>query len=294
MPHPTPRRDKHLFGKLIRLLRWHVHRINLIYMLVVLFGVVFLGWHLLVPGLIAVAGLLLVLDGIARPGSSLFHPVITHGPRGTRQVALTFDDGPDPVVTPQVLDELRRTGVRATFFIVGKNLEAQPELGRRIVAEGHVLADHSWEHSYLQSFYSTRRHAEELARCERAIVAVTGRPSSGLYRPPVGLKIGGLAHAIWDAGLTLVAWSVHSHDTVDPNPQRIARRVLARIRGGDIVLLHDGDRTPGHRSACAGAVRLILPGLRERGLECVTLPELLGISPQSAPEPLPERPEALT
>jgi peptidoglycan/xylan/chitin deacetylase (PgdA/CDA1 family) len=294
MPPSSPHCDEPLVSKLIRLLRWNVHRMNVAYTLVVLFGVVFLGWHLLIPGLISVVGLLLVLDGIARPGSSLFHSVIVHGPRGTHQVALTFDDGPDPKVTPQVLDELRRAGVRATFFIVGKNLEAQPELGRRIVAEGHVLANHSWEHSYLQSFYMPKRHTQELLRCEQAIEAITGQPSSGLYRPPVGLKSGELAHAIWDTGLTLVAWSVHSHDTVDPQAQRIARRVLARIKGGDIVLLHDGDRTPGRRSACAEAVRLILAGLRERGLECVTLPELLGISPRSVPEPLPARPEALT
>jgi peptidoglycan/xylan/chitin deacetylase (PgdA/CDA1 family) len=281
--------------RLTDLLRWNIHRAAVLCALVALGGALFPGalpaWFLLLTALLV----LVSADGMFRPGSSLFHPAVSHGDRASRKVALSFDDGPDPEVTPQVLDVLKRHGVRATFFVVGRALAAQPELGRRMAAEGHVLANHSWQHSFLQNFYMTGRHVQELTRCEEAIAAATGRRPLPLYRPPVGIKSGELGHALWKMGLTLVAWSVHSRDTLDADPGRIAQRVLKRIRGGDIVLLHDGHHLPGrHRGGCAEAVSIILEGLRERGLECVTLPELLGIGPEAESEPLPGRPEALT
>jgi peptidoglycan/xylan/chitin deacetylase (PgdA/CDA1 family) len=194
-------------------------------------------------------------------------------------VALTFDDGPDPEVTPAVLDELKRHGARASFFVIGKSLAARPALGRRMSAEGHVVANHSWQHSYMQNFRLHRWQAEELTRAERAIETATGHPSTRLYRAPVGMKTGDLARAVEALGLRVVAWSVHSRDTLDPDPAAMARRVLRHIRGGDIVLLHDGSRVPGGHKQCAEAVRLILAGLREKGLKCVTLTELLGPTP---------------
>jgi peptidoglycan/xylan/chitin deacetylase (PgdA/CDA1 family) len=267
----------HPFMKLFWWLRWVQPRIAFFYTLTVLAGWLWLGWPLLWPGLLALALMALSLDAVVRPGSSWFIPTARHGARDSRRVALTFDDGPDPEVTPAVLDELKRQGARATFFVIGENLVRHPELGRRIVAEGHVLANHSWQHSYLQNFRLRDWQQQEIERGERSIEEVTGRPSSRLYRPPVGMKTGDHARAIGALGLKVVAWSVHSRDTVDPEPASMARRVLRRIQGGDVVLLHDGDRIPGKRRSCAPAVRLILEGLRAKGLECVTLMELPGI-----------------
>jgi peptidoglycan/xylan/chitin deacetylase (PgdA/CDA1 family) len=181
-------------------------------------------------------------------------------------------------MTPALLDELKRQGAQATFFVVGAVLAVQPELARRMVAEGHVVANHSWQHSYMQSFRLHRWQTDELIRAERAIETATGRASTRLYRAPVGIKTGDLARAADDLGLKVVAWSVHSRDTLDPDPQAVARRVLKRVQGGDIVLLHDGGR-----KQCVEAVRLILAGLRERGLKCVTLTELLGPPPAAVP-----------
>lgn len=258
-------------------LRWYQPRIAFFYTLIVLAGWLWLGWPLLWPGLLAALLMAVAIDSVSRPGSSWFIATATHGARGSKQVALTFDDGPDPAVTPAVLDELKRHSARATFFVIGKTLTAHPELGRRIVAEGHVLANHSWQHSYLQNFRLHAWQTAEIDRAEQAIEAVSGRPSTRLYRPPVGMKTGDQARAIGALGLKVIAWSVHSRDTVDPDPQSMAHRVLKGIRGGDIVLLHDGDRVPGKRRSCAPALRLILTGLREKGLECVTLRDLPGI-----------------
>lgn len=225
------------------------------------------------------AGLLaLIADGVARPGSSLFYPTVTHGPRNSRRVALSFDDGPDPEVTPSVLEALAEYSARATFFSIGRLLEKHPQLAGRLVAHGHELGNHSWRHSRWQNFFGEEELAREIERGARAIAAVTGSPVEPLYRPPIGLKSPPLARAARRYRLTLVAWSLHSGDTRTSDPKRIAQRVLNRIRPGDIVLMHDGhDRPTQHRAACAQAVPLILRGLSEKGLECVTVSELLGL-----------------
>lgn len=258
-------------------LRCNWHHLSLAYIVIAVFGIVAFAWPPVVLGAIAVALAALVTDAIARPGSSLFYPTVRHGPRGDRRVALTFDDGPDPATTPAVLAALAETQARATFFVIGKALAAQPDLARRIAAAGHALGNHSWRHSRWQNLRGARSHLDEIDRCQRAVCAVAGTAAPILYRPPIGLKSGGLASAAWRRRVTIVAWSLHSRDTRLADPRRIARRVLARVRGGDIILLHDGHDLPGRRRPhCAEAVRLIVHGLRERGFECVTVPELLG------------------
>lgn len=234
------------------------------------------GFSLASVGIPAALLLALLLDGIARPSSGLFYPTRNHGPRKGRRVALTFDDGPDPAVTPAVLDALAQYGAHATFFTIGRLVEAHPLLTQRIAAEQHELGNHSWTHSRWQNFFGARRHLSEMERGERSITALTASAAQPLYRPPMGFKSPPLAVAARRLRLTLVAWSLHGRDTGTDDPQRIAQRVLKKIRPGDIVLLHDGHDLVGHhRPACAPATRLILQGLREQGLECVTVSELL-------------------
>ncbi|MGE5626200.1 MAG: polysaccharide deacetylase family protein [Bacillota bacterium] len=274
----APDRPADAPGMRLRQLRWLLPPFSVVFIAVSVFGCGWWGWPPLPFAAIALLLVAVSTDGIARPSSSLFYPTLSHGPRGTKRVALSFDDGPDPAVTPQVLDVLARHGARATFFVIGSALEAQPELARRMVREGHVIGNHSWQHSPWQNFCGAAWHARELARGEEAVAGFTGQERV-LYRPPIGLKSPELGRAVWTRGLTLVAWSLHSKDTRDRDPASIARRVLARAQGGDIVLLHDGHHLPGgHREHCAEALRIILEGLEARGLECVTVPELLGLS----------------
>lgn len=241
------------------------------------------GFTLPSVGIPAALLLALVADGIVRPGSNLFYPSYSRGSRTGRSVALTFDDGPDPEVTPRVLDVLAQYGARATFFTIGCLLAAHPQLARRLKEEHHELGNHSWTHSRQQSFFRARRQQLEIERCAQAIGALTGSRAAGpaqpLFRPPFGLRTPPLVLTAWRMQLTLVSWSLHSHDTRTRDPQRIAQRVLEKIRPGDIVLLHDGHDVPGrHRSACAQALPRILQGLHEKGLQCVTVTELLRAS----------------
>jgi peptidoglycan/xylan/chitin deacetylase (PgdA/CDA1 family) len=235
------------------------------------------GGSALTFGLPAAVFLALCADGIARPGSSLAYPTLTHGARDRSRVALTFDDGPDPEVTPLVLDALAKYETRATFFAIGESLAAHPRLARDIVAAGHELGNHSWAHSRLQSFSAVGDQEREIERGAQAIAAVTGARTPPLYRPPLGIKSPPLARAAYRKRLTLVAWSLHSHDSRISDPGRIARRVLSRIRPGDIVLMHDGHDLPDrHRLGAARALPAILRGMREKGLEGVTVSALLG------------------
>jgi peptidoglycan/xylan/chitin deacetylase (PgdA/CDA1 family) len=234
------------------------------------------GFSLASVGLPALLLLALFADGIARPSSSLFYPTVSHGSRSGHRVALSFDDGPDPEVTPQVLDALARYGAHATFFVIGRALQAHPRLARRVEAEQHELGNHSWAHARRQNFFGARHQQQEIERGAEAVSAFTGGARQPLYRPPMGLKSPPLAVAARQLQLTVVAWSLHSGDSRGGDPRRIAERVLARIRPGDIVLMHDGHDLPGrHRPACVPALLQILQGLRERGLQCVTVSELL-------------------
>lgn len=218
----------------------------------------------------------LLTDGVARPASGVLYPTITHGPRGGNRVALSFDDGPDPKVTPAVLDALAAAGARATFFVIGQRLVDQAALGRRIAAEGHELGNHSWRHSRWQNFFGTGALYEEIRRCEAAIGEVTGVARKPLYRAPIGLKSPPLARAATRSGIRVCAWSLHARDTRDATAAQIAQRVLERVRPGDIILMHDGHDLPGRtRLACAPAVALILQGLRNKGLESMTISEML-------------------
>lgn len=233
----------------------------------------------------------LCVDGIARPGSSVAYPTVTHGARDRKRVALTFDDGPDPEVTPRILDALAKYDARATFFVIGRSVEAHPELARAIVAAGHELANHSWRHSRLQNFFAVDEQEREIERGEAAIAACTGDRTPPLYRPPLGTKSPPLARAATRKRLTLVTWSLHSHDTRIADADQIARRVLRKLRPGDIVLMHDGHDLPGrHRPATALAVPQILRGLREKGLRSVTVSELIPTRPQ--PQDSGDRPRA--
>ena len=220
--------------------------------------------------------LAVLTDGIFRPSSSVLYPTISHGPRDRPQVALTFDDGPDPEVTPSILDALDAAGARATFFVIGRHLDRHRNIGARALGAGHELGNHSWMHSYFQNFYRAEQHESDVERSTRLIQQLSGSDAEPLYRPPVGLKSPPLARVAHARKMTVIAWSLHSRDTLARDPEAIAARVLSRITPGDIVLMHDGHEREGkHRRLAAAALPMILHGLRERGLASVTVSELL-------------------
>jgi len=219
----------------------------------------------------------------AWPQSQLYGRVVSHGPGDARLVALTFDDGPNDPATSRLLDVLAAKDVKATFFVVGENVEVYPDTARRIVAEGHALGNHSYRHRKRDALLDPGYG--ELERAQRAIAAVVGfRPA--LYRAPNGFHTPWQLRAVRRAGLVTVHWNVQTKDWERPDPDTIVRRVLEHVRPGAIVLLHDGDDTRhgSDRAPTVEALPQIIDALRARGYRFVTVPELLGV-PDRLPAP---------
>jgi peptidoglycan/xylan/chitin deacetylase (PgdA/CDA1 family) len=230
-----------------------------------------------VGGAIALA-LGIIAYGAFVPGSGMFGPVITHGPRdGFGRVALTFDDGPTPEGTGPILEVLEAAGARATFFFIGSNVARNPELVRRAAAAGHQIENHSFDHSWWGVMRRGWYWKEQLTKTDAAIRAAGGRAKTRYFRPPMGFKTWRMTLAARDEGHKLVAWSLRGLDGVACKSESILNRILPRARGGDIIALHDGGE-PGARrdpGATIAAVPALVRGLREKGLEPVTLNELL-------------------
>lgn len=182
-------------------------------------------------------------------------------------VALTFDDGPDPVSTPYFLRELDRLSVRATFFVLGERLARHPGTARQIAASGHELAVHGWRHDHPWR-PAPRRDARDLARTADAVLRVAGeRPL--WYRPAYGILTGSRWAAARRAGLRPVLWSVWGHDwTERAGPGTVLEELLATLSGGATVLLHDSDSTsvPGSWRASLGALPGLVEACRAHGL----------------------------
>jgi peptidoglycan/xylan/chitin deacetylase (PgdA/CDA1 family) len=203
-------------------------------------------------------------------GSGIFGRARVAGDRTGSRVALTYDDGPDPEVTGALLDLLRERGCPATFFVVGRNVRAHPELVRRAVAEGHLVGNHSEHHAPLTNFYGPARTRAEIGSCQEAVTRATGETPRH-YRPPVGLMNASVAPAARHFDLELVGWRIRSLDTVLGSAERVARRVLRRVRAGDIILLHDARQG---RERVLEITTRILEGLADRGLEPVRVDRL--------------------
>ncbi|MHB8140969.1 MAG: polysaccharide deacetylase family protein [Vulcanimicrobiaceae bacterium] len=224
-----------------------------------------------------------------RPASQLFGKTLVHGPRNQKIVALTFDDGPNPPYTGEILDVLKQDGVHATFFLVGRAVAAYPNVVRREVKLGNAVGNHTWAHQHLD-IMTPQQIATSLDRTENAIAAAAGvRPR--IMRPPYGKRDWLVLGEVRRLGYTPVMWSVPlAHDWLYPPPKTIARRILRYVRDGSIIVLHDGnqgrlcalDHLAPHvcdRSQDVGATRIIVSTLKREGYRFVTIPQLLRLRP---------------
>jgi peptidoglycan/xylan/chitin deacetylase (PgdA/CDA1 family) len=180
-------------------------------------------------------------------------------------VALTFDDGPDPTDTPDVLDILKEKKVRATFFVLGQAAQSNPYLLKRLVNEGHEIGNHSFNHDYQQ-----RRLVEEMNQTDKEIFAATGTHTY-FYRPPGGFLSKSQLEIIKGNGHVVALWSVDSKDWRNPGIKQIMDNVMKHVFPGAIILMHDGGY---HRTQTVKALGPIIDALRERGYRLVTLSEL--------------------
>jgi peptidoglycan-N-acetylglucosamine deacetylase len=196
---------------------------------------------------------------------------VTNGPRGSKVVALTFDDGPSGY-TPAFLSILRSEGVHATFFQIGQQVGGQSTIEKAILDQGSALADHSWSHPDLSRGGAFAR--DQLSRTKSAITSASGGYVPCLYRPPYGATSSALVSVGDSLGMKSVLWDVDTNDWQLPGTSAIVSRVLNGVRPGSIVLMHDGG---GNRSQGQAALRPIIRGLKERGYRFATVPELLGL-----------------
>lgn len=187
-------------------------------------------------------------------------------------VAITIDDGPDPEVTPQVLEQLDQHPARATFFCVGERVLRFRDLAQEIVRRGHAIENHSQQHRHNFSLLGPQAMNREIARAQDSIVEVTGsRPE--FFRAPAGLRNPFLDPVLAHLKLRLASWTRRGFDTVNGNAQSVYRRLADPLRGGDILLLHDGNaaRGKGGRPVILEVLPRLLDALTRRNLKPVTL-----------------------
>jgi peptidoglycan/xylan/chitin deacetylase (PgdA/CDA1 family) len=201
--------------------------------------------------------------------------------RGSKQLALTYDDGPNDPHTLRLLDVLSRHDVRATFFLIGRYVRQKPEIVRDIVNAGHVVGNHTFTHPLL-IFKSESEIRKELSDCRAALEDAIGQHSR-LFRPPFGGRRPAVLRIVRELGLEPVMWNVTSYDWDAPPAAEIERKVTSQMRGGDVVLLHDG----GHRQMGADRSQTVLftetliTRCKSEVRDFVTIPEMLDKRVQS-------------
>lgn len=197
--------------------------------------------------------------------------------------ALTFDDGPDPDATPAVLDALDRTGVRATFFVLGTQVESHLDLAQHVIHRGHELALHGYHHER-QDRIAPDRSAEDLRRGYSVLHERLG-VQCRWYRPPYGKMSAAAEQACTSLGMTVVYWSTWGLDWEKINAARIAEIVCGQLDDGGIILLHDSARYARRTSAAAtaDAVGMIVENARERGIALMSLGDALTAAHQRVP-----------
>jgi peptidoglycan/xylan/chitin deacetylase (PgdA/CDA1 family) len=213
--------------------------------------------------------------GVLLPWLGVHGSVISHGSRGHGRVALTFDDGPHPETTRQVLAMLARHQAHATFFVIGEKAERNPEVIRAIDEAGHELGVHGHRHDRLYSLRRASVIEADMAQGREAVARITGTVPS-YCRPPVGYASGSTLRGCRRAGLEPVFWSVRALDGLRrARPEAVFRRVLQRLEDGAIILLHDAAERDDHLPASLAVLDRILEELGRRGFSAVRLSELL-------------------
>lgn len=209
------------------------------------------------------------------PRSTLLGPNLTRLPAAAiarREIALTIDDGPDPDVTPRVLDLLDAANAKASFFCIGKDVEHHAALAREMVARGHAIENHSQHHLKLFAALGPWQMRREISDAQESIAATVGR-APRFFRPTAGLRNPLLEPILASLDLRLVSWTRRPFDTRCGDPAEVARRLTRDLAAGDILLMHDGNaaRTPDGKPVILAALPRLLDALDAAGFRSVTL-----------------------
>jgi peptidoglycan/xylan/chitin deacetylase (PgdA/CDA1 family) len=209
------------------------------------------------------------------PTSQLYgRTFIGLGP-GSRHLALTYDDGPNDPYTWRMLEVLERHGVKATFFLIGQYVQQKPEIARAVVAAGHAIGSHTWSHPNL-IFEQVTELRRQLVQTQQAILDATG-VETRIFRPPFGGRRPATLRTVRAFGLQTVMWNVTCYDWKAQSADDIVTHAEGQIRGGDVILLHDGShvRMGIDRSPSVEATDRILSRYLSEGFEFVTIPEMM-------------------
>jgi peptidoglycan/xylan/chitin deacetylase (PgdA/CDA1 family) len=230
-------------------------------------------------GVVALNHVVLTATGLW-PRSTWLGPNMLRLPAEAAQrdeIAITLDDGPDPAVTPAVLDILDAHGARATFFCIAERARAHPQLCREIVRRGHSVQNHSLRHSHSFSLLGPGGFTREIGDAQRMLVEITG-VAPRFFRAPAGVRNPLLGPVLRRLGLDLVTWTRRGYDTVQRRPERVLARLTTRLAAGDILVLHDGNaaRAADGRPVVLGALQGLLENIERRQLRAVTLTHAVG------------------
>jgi peptidoglycan/xylan/chitin deacetylase (PgdA/CDA1 family) len=210
------------------------------------------------------------------PNSQVYGRTFRGAHDGSRLLALTYDDGPNDPYTWRLMEVLEQHGVKATFFLVGRFVEQRPDIARALVAAGHVIGNHTWDHPNL-IFASSAKAQRQLQQTQQAILAATG-VDTRLFRPPFGGRRPATLRVARKLDLQTVLWNVTCYDWKAESADEIVGHAERQIRGGDVILLHDGEyhRIGVDRSRSVEATDRILSRYKGEGYEFVTIPEMMG------------------
>jgi len=211
------------------------------------------------------------------PTGQWYGRTFTGLPVGSRQLALTYDDGPNDPHTLHLLDVLARHNVRATFFLIGRFVAQRPDIVRELAKAGHAIGNHTFSHPNL-IFASKERTKRELRECDQALTDAIGESSSLLFRPPFGGRRPATLRVARSSGFEPIMWRVTGYDWRGRAAEYIQRKVQAQLRGGDIILLHDGShlRFGADRSQTVIATDRLILWSKSQGYEFETVPEMMG------------------
>lgn len=206
--------------------------------------------------------------------------------RGSKQIAVTYDDGPNDPHTLRLLEVLAKRGVAATFFLIGRYVEQRPDIVREVVAAGHTIGNHTFTHPNL-IFAGGGETRSQLERCTRAIEDAVGQ-APRLFRPPFGGRRPGTLGIARALGLEPIMWTITGYDWNAPPADRIVGHVSAKIEGGDVVLLHDGSHLAmgGDRAQTVIATDRLIERYKGEGYEFVTIPEMAQAAVSTQPSAL--------
>ncbi len=216
--------------------------------------------------LLALCLLLSVVFGQSVTAKTAF----SHGAREEKKVALSFDDGPHPRYTAQILAILEQYHIPATFFMIGKNVELYPSVARAVYEGGHEIGNHTYTHPHMKKT-SVRELKAEILKTEKALVGC-GIPAPKLFRPPEGFRSVEQVKMLSEQGYRTVVWSVDTHDWQGRTVGDIVTAVVDNVRGGDVLLFHD--YTSGKNTTIA-ALKQIIPTLLQNGYQFVKISELM-------------------